>query len=61
MENGRNEARSIEGQAQARSMVGIGGGPPTKKRDIRLGDVVVTEPKNSFGVVVQYDHEKLLE
>jgi nucleoside phosphorylase len=36
-------------------MVGIGGGIPNKGHDIRLGDVVVSKPDNSFGGVVQYD------
>ena len=36
-------------------MVGIGGGAPTSKQDIRLGDVVVSIPCNSFGGVFQYD------
>ncbi|KAF3927786.1 hypothetical protein ABW20_dc0100698 [Dactylellina cionopaga] len=36
-------------------MVGIGGGAPTRERDIRLGDVVVSTPEGRFGGVVQYD------
>jgi nucleoside phosphorylase len=36
-------------------MVGIGGGVPSAGADIRLGDVVVSEPRGSFGGVVQYD------
>ncbi|KAK0701084.1 Pfs, NACHT and ankyrin domain protein, partial [Lasiosphaeria miniovina] len=36
-------------------MVGIGGGAPTRERDIRLGDVVVSAPRGAFGGVVQYD------
>jgi nucleoside phosphorylase len=39
-------------------MVGIGGGVPSKKADIRLGDVVVSEPTGEFGGVVQYDFGK---
>lgn len=35
-------------------MVGIGGGIPTKT-DVRLGDVVVSEPVDSSTSVVQYD------
>ncbi|KAI9697073.1 MAG: hypothetical protein M1836_005035 [Candelina mexicana] len=38
-------------------MVGIGGGVPTRK-DIRLGDVVVSKPDDTFGGVVQYDFGK---
>jgi hypothetical protein len=37
-------------------MVGIGDGAPTAKRDIRLGDVVVSSPENHTGGVYQYDH-----
>jgi nucleoside phosphorylase len=36
-------------------MVGIGGGVPSAEADIRLGDVVVSQPQWSFGGVVQYD------
>ncbi|KAL4887676.1 hypothetical protein BJY04DRAFT_225564 [Aspergillus karnatakaensis] len=35
-------------------MVGIGGGLPTMKNDIRLGDVVVSTPTSKYGGVVQY-------
>ncbi|KAH8703741.1 ankyrin repeat-containing domain protein [Talaromyces proteolyticus] len=41
-------------------MVGIGGGAPTKKRDIRLGDVVVSVPEGTQPGVVQYDFGKRL-
>ncbi|PVH69381.1 hypothetical protein DL98DRAFT_439187 [Cadophora sp. DSE1049] len=41
-------------------MVGIGGGAPTQERDIRLGDVVVSEPQGTLGGVVQYDLGKRL-
>lgn len=36
-------------------MVGIGGGVPSKNVDIRLGDVVVSKPTDTFGGVIQYD------
>jgi nucleoside phosphorylase len=36
-------------------MVGIGGGAPSTEVDIRLGDVVVSQPQGTFGGVVQYD------
>ncbi|KAI1738088.1 purine and uridine phosphorylase [Xylaria scruposa] len=36
-------------------MVGIGGGAPTRKQDIRLGDVVVSVPSGERGGVVQLD------
>ncbi|KAF7585341.1 hypothetical protein BBP40_011179, partial [Aspergillus hancockii] len=40
-------------------MVGIGGGAPSTRNDIRLGDVVVSQPKDGFGGVIQYDLVKL--
>jgi nucleoside phosphorylase len=40
-------------------MVGIGGGVPSAEVDIRLGDVVVSEPRQTFAGVVQYDAGKL--
>lgn len=36
-------------------MVGCGGGVPSVKNDIRLGDVVVSQPEGNLGGVVQYD------
>lgn len=39
-------------------MVGIGGGVPSASIDIRLGDVVVSQPHMSHGGVVQYDFGK---
>src|SRR5207248_634129 len=36
-------------------MVGIGGGVPSDEVDIRLGDVVVSQPHMQHGGVVQYD------
>ncbi|KAF2804367.1 purine and uridine phosphorylase [Mytilinidion resinicola] len=39
-------------------MVGIGGGVPSVAVDIRLGDVVVSQPDKTFGGVVQYDSGK---
>jgi nucleoside phosphorylase len=38
-----------------RLLVGIGGGIPSKKNDIRLGDVVLGMPDGIHGGVVQYD------
>lgn len=40
---------------QYRLLVGIGGGVPSDKHDIRLGDVVVSMPDGQYGGVVQYD------
>jgi nucleoside phosphorylase len=39
-------------------MVGIGGGVPSEEADIRLGDVVISKPYQTFGGVVQYDSGK---
>jgi nucleoside phosphorylase len=39
-------------------MVGIGGGVPSKGADVRLGDIVVSQPVNGHGGVVQYDFGK---
>ncbi|KAH7074456.1 nucleoside phosphorylase domain-containing protein [Paraphoma chrysanthemicola] len=39
-------------------MVGIGGGVPSVEFDIRLGDVVVSQPYQQHGGVVQYDFGK---
>ncbi|KAF4237799.1 hypothetical protein CNMCM8980_002355 [Aspergillus fumigatiaffinis] len=36
-------------------MVGIGGGVPNKTTDIRLGDIVVSQPTDTSGGVIQYD------
>lgn len=42
-------------------MVGIGGGAPSSKYDIRLGDVVVGFPHNGKGGVFQYDLGKIIQ
>jgi ankyrin repeat protein/nucleoside phosphorylase len=39
-------------------LVGIGGGVPSAEADIRLGDVVVSQPHETFSGVVQYDMGK---
>lgn len=39
-------------------MVGIGGGTPSPNADIRLGDIVVSQPLGRYGGVVQYDFGK---
>lgn len=38
-----------------RLLVGIGGGVPSRKVDIRLGDVAVSMPAGTYGGVVGYD------
>jgi hypothetical protein len=39
-------------------LVGIGGGVPSRRHDIRLGDVVVSAPRDGYGGVFQYDFGK---
>jgi nucleoside phosphorylase len=62
---GTNPAAHVATQLQAAFkglrfglMVGIGGGVPSAEADIRLGDVVVSQPQQTFGGVVQYDFGK---
>jgi nucleoside phosphorylase len=42
-------------------LVGIGGGAPSSKNDIRLGDIVVSSPQTSTGGVYQYDYGKTIQ
>ncbi|KAF9891521.1 hypothetical protein FE257_003988 [Aspergillus nanangensis] len=42
-------------------MVGIGGGAPSSKHDIRLGDIVVSAPRGGHGGVFQYDFGKTIQ
>ena len=42
-------------------MVGVGGGVPSMNHDIRLGDIVVSEPAATFGGVIQYDYGKTIQ
>ncbi|KAK8011810.1 Alpha/Beta hydrolase protein [Apiospora arundinis] len=42
-------------------MVGIGGGAPSAKHDIRLGDIVVSAPRDGRGGVFQYDFGKTIQ
>lgn len=42
-------------------MVGIGGGAPSQKHDIRLGDIVVSVPQDGKGGVFQYDFGKTIQ
>ncbi|PLB41714.1 violaceus kinesin [Aspergillus candidus] len=41
-------------------MVGIGGGVPGPRADIRLGDVVISKPTATASGVIQYDYGKTL-
>ncbi|CEL06479.1 hypothetical protein ASPCAL09656 [Aspergillus calidoustus] len=40
-------------------MVGIGGGVPSDEADVRLGDVVISQPRGRYGGIVQYDLGKI--
>lgn len=42
-------------------MVGIGGGAPTFDNDIRLGDIVVSMPRDGKGGVFQYNFGKAIQ
>jgi nucleoside phosphorylase len=42
-------------------MVGIGGGAPSEKHDIRLGDIVISAPREGRGGVFQYDFGKTVQ
>ncbi|KAI9781623.1 MAG: hypothetical protein M1839_005840 [Geoglossum umbratile] len=42
-------------------MVGVGGGAPSQKHDIRLGDIVVSAPRDGGGGVFQYDFGKTIQ
>ena len=62
---GNNPAAAVATQLRAtfRSvrfslMVGIGGGVPSAEADIRLGDIVISQPHLGHGGVVQYDFGK---
>ncbi|KAL4926756.1 nucleoside phosphorylase domain-containing protein [Aspergillus undulatus] len=40
-------------------LVGIAGGVPSDEADVRLGDIVISQPQGQFGGVVQYDLGKI--
>ncbi|KAH7109731.1 hypothetical protein B0J13DRAFT_600603 [Dactylonectria estremocensis] len=42
-------------------MVGIGGGAPNPNHDVRLGDIVVSAPRDGEGGVLQYDFGKTIQ
>jgi len=42
-------------------MVGIGGGAPSAMHDIRLGDIVVSAPRDGKGGVFQFDFGKMIQ
>jgi nucleoside phosphorylase len=62
---GNNPAAAVATQLRASFksvrfglMVGIGGGVPSAEADIRLGDVVISQPHLGHGGVIQYDFGK---
>jgi nucleoside phosphorylase len=64
-QTGTNSAASVAMQMKSSFdsirfglMVGIGGGVPSAEHDIRLGDVVISQPFGEHGGVVQYDYGK---
>ncbi len=42
-------------------MVGVGGGAPSRRHDIRLGDIVVSAPRDGKGGLFQYDFGKTIQ
>lgn len=42
-------------------MVGIGGGAPNAYQDVRLGDIVVSAPRDGNGGIFQYDFGKTIQ
>jgi nucleoside phosphorylase len=42
-------------------LVGVGGGAPSSKHDIRLGDIVVSTPRDGKSGVFQYDFGKTIQ
>ena len=64
-QTGTNSAAMVASQMRSKFewirfglMVGIGGGVPSTESDIRLGDVVISQPHMQHGGVVQYDFGK---
>jgi len=61
-QTGNNSAAAVAAQMMMKFtsirfglMVGIGGGVPSAESDVRLGDVVISQPYMHHGGVVQYD------
>ena len=62
---GNNSAAAVAAQMKLKFtsirfglMVGVGGGVPSAESDVRLGDVVVSQPYMGHGGVIQYDFGK---
>ncbi|KAL4786813.1 nucleoside phosphorylase domain-containing protein [Aspergillus varians] len=54
-----NMVRTFTRSLRVGLMVGVGGGIPSAGHDIRLGDIVVSCPKDTSGGVLQYDMGKV--
>jgi nucleoside phosphorylase len=64
-QTGTNSAASVANRMKSKFssirfglLVGVGGGVPSAEPNIRLGDVVVSQPFSDHGGVVQYDFGK---
>jgi nucleoside phosphorylase len=64
-QTGTNSAAAVAIQMKSRFIstrfaliVGVGGGVPSAESDIRLGDVVISQPHTQHGGVVQFDFGK---
>jgi nucleoside phosphorylase len=64
-QTGNNSAAAVAVQMKSKFtsirfslMVGIGGGVPSDEADVRLGDVVISQPYMQHGGIVQYDFGK---
>jgi len=64
-QTGANSAASVASRMKSKFssiqfglLVGVGGGVPSAEPNIRLGDVVVSQPFSDHGGVVQYDFGK---
>ena len=42
-------------------LVGIGGGVPSPQNDIRLGDIIVSQPTENHSGTIKYDFEKVMQ
>ncbi|KAJ5948231.1 hypothetical protein N7466_001246 [Penicillium verhagenii] len=54
-----NMLRTFSKSLRIGLMVGIGGGIPSPKSDIRLGDIVISYPSGTCGRVIQHDMLKI--
>ncbi|KJK86072.1 hypothetical protein H633G_10085 [Metarhizium anisopliae BRIP 53284] len=56
-----NMMRTFSRSMRIGLMVGIGGGIPSADHDVRLGDIVVSQPDGTCGGVLQYDMGKVVK